>query len=181
MARYKVLKSVAHSLGHSFTSLMNYRGNDYVMGHLLRRAREVGESRLTVDFFTREATPAALLVPDVRDSLVGYCEWLPKLVESHQTSMAYVKAATMTVTFDLSVTRPVRHAPQFEESPYTCRVEIQDDRGKIWAAEIRDWWYPEASTPQWNATEGRLLSVITRLGQVIRTVWPWPRFSSLAT
>jgi len=29
MARYKVLKSVAHNIGHSFTSLMNYAGDDY--------------------------------------------------------------------------------------------------------------------------------------------------------
>jgi hypothetical protein len=31
MPRYKVLKGVAHHDGHSFTSLMNYVGNDYVM------------------------------------------------------------------------------------------------------------------------------------------------------
>jgi hypothetical protein len=22
-------------------------------------------------------------------------------------------------------------------------VEIQDDRGKVWSAELCDWWYPD--------------------------------------
>ena len=32
MSSHKVLKSVVHNFGHSFTSLMNYRENDYVVG-----------------------------------------------------------------------------------------------------------------------------------------------------
>jgi hypothetical protein len=42
MPRFKVLKSVAHNIGHSFTSLMNYSRDDYSMGHILRFARETG-------------------------------------------------------------------------------------------------------------------------------------------
>ena len=179
MARYKVLKSVAHSLGHSFTSLMNYRGDDYIMGHLLRRARETGDRELKVDLLNRKATPESLLAAPVADSVASYCEWFPKLIDVHKTSMSYVRAARMSVAFDLDVRRPVRYAPHFEESPYICRVEIEDDRGKIWSAEIRDWWYPEAGEPRWDAKEGRRVSVISRLGALIQTVWSWPRFSRL--
>jgi hypothetical protein len=181
MARYKVLKSVAHSIGHSFTSLMNYGGNDYVMGHLLRRARETGDEQLMVDLLTGIAGPKSLLTAEVATSIANYCQWVPRLVENHKTQMAYVRAARMSVTFDLKVRRPVRYASAFEESPYVCRVEIEDDRGKIWAAEIKDWWYPEAGTPQWNASEGRLVSIIERLDQIVRTIWPWARFVRVAT
>jgi hypothetical protein len=52
MSRYKVLKSVAHNIGHSFTSLMNYADDDYAMGHLLRFARRSGCNTLTSDFVT---------------------------------------------------------------------------------------------------------------------------------
>jgi hypothetical protein len=54
MARYKVLKSVAHSLGHSFTSLMNYAHDDYVMGHILRFARASNRDTLIIDLMTGE-------------------------------------------------------------------------------------------------------------------------------
>jgi len=171
MARYKVLKSVAYSFGHSFTSLMNYRGDDYVMGHLLRRAREVGEGTLRVDLLSGNAGPASLLAPPVADSVTSYIEWFPKLVASHQTSMQFIRSARMSIAFDLAIRRPVRYAPTFEESPYTCRVEIEDDRGKPWVAEIRDWWYPEAGTPGWDAKEGRQVSLLSRLGQLVRTIW----------
>ncbi len=40
MPGYKVLKGVAHNVGHSFTSLMNYADDDYTMGHILRFVRD---------------------------------------------------------------------------------------------------------------------------------------------
>jgi hypothetical protein len=131
MARYKVLKSIAHSFGHSFTSLMNYRGDDYVMGHLLRRAQEVGEETLLVDILSGKAAPRSLLVKEVASSVQAYCDWFPRMIEAHRTEMKYVRGATMTIHFDLNIRRPVRYAPAYFESPFTCRVEIEDDRGKI--------------------------------------------------
>ena len=145
MARYKVLRSVAHAVGHSFTSLMNYGGDDYVMGHLLTQARATGESTLLVDLLTGHAAPATLLTPPVARSVAGYVEWLPKLVQTHQTDMRWVRAARMTVAFDLSRTRESRHSPTLLESPYVCRVEIEDDRGRMWVREQVGWWYPETT------------------------------------
>jgi hypothetical protein len=171
MARYKVLKSVAHSTGHSFTSLMNYRGDDYVMGHLLRRAREVRDATLRIDLLTGSAAPGSLLTPEVRESVQSYVRWLPQLVASHRTDMRYVRAAHMTISFDLSVERPARYAPDCIESPYVCRVVIQDDRGKEWSAEIRDWWFPEPTAGLPRRARSGLVRVIVRLGQIIRTVW----------
>ena len=174
MARYKVLKSVAHSFGHSFTSLLNYRGDDYVMGHLLRRARALGEEALFVDILSGEAAPASLLVPEVRDSIDGYCEWFPQLVHSHRTTIDVVRSARMEIRFDLSIERPNRNHPSYVESPYVCRIELEDDRGKVWAAELRDWWFPEAGSPPPGSDSDRnrgFSRVVTRLGQLIRSTW----------
>jgi hypothetical protein len=172
MARYKVLQSVAHSFAHSFTSLMNYAGDDYVMGHLLRRARESGETSLVVDILTGSASPPALLRGETGRSVRRYCEWFPKLVASHKSEMQFIRAAQMSVTFELSERRPVRHAPGLEESPYVCRVQIEDDRGKTWSAELRDWWYPESEVSSTHGGRRRnLRSVVSRLGQMIRSVW----------
>jgi len=170
MARYKVLKSVAHNFGHSFTSLMNYWDADCVMAHLLRRAREVHEATLHVDILTGEAGPGALLTRPVRASLAHYRGWFPQMVAAQGASPQAVRAARMTLAFDLTTRRRGRHAPDCFESPYVCRVEIEDDRGKVWAAELRDWWCPEpfdaGSSPSsvwrelWARVAGRLARIL---------------------
>src|SRR5690349_22761959 len=170
MARYKVLKGVAHSFGHSFVSLMNYREDDYVMGHLLTQARATRQPTLMVNVITGEAGPRALLVRPVSDSIRRYADWFPKLVASHRTDMKYVRAARMQVWFNLAVERPVRHAPGLTESPFVCRVEIDDDRGKTWAAEIKDWWFPEATGPVGEAARQRPRPIRRLLG-VLRGWW----------
>ena len=171
MARYKVLRGVANSLAHSFTSLMNYVGNDYVMGHLLRGARNTGEATLTVDVLTGAASPPALLSREVAASIRGYYEWFPKLVVSNKSDMRFIRAARLLVSFDLSKRRPVRNAPDLEESPYVCRVEIEDDRGRLWSSEMRDWWYPEPKVSSKRRDSTRRVRRISRLGQLIRSVW----------
>jgi hypothetical protein len=146
MARYKVLKSVAHSFGHSFVSLMNYADDDYVMGHLLTQARATRNNRLMLDILSGRAAPEALLTPPIAASLGHYAAWFPDLVASHRTALRFVHSAAMEIVFDLNVERQVRGTGLIE-SPFVCRVTITDDRGKDWSAEIRDWWYPEATGP----------------------------------
>ncbi len=145
MAQYKVLQSVAHSLGHSFTSLNTWWGTDYLMGHLIRRARTVGQSTLSVDLLQGRAVPDRLLTPPVQAAVARYSRWLPEpqLVEKHGSDMRYVAAARMSVVFNLDVERRFVYSLTERESPYVCQVEIVDDRGKVWLAELKGWWAPE--------------------------------------
>jgi hypothetical protein len=64
-----------------------------------------------VDFLTGKAGPASLLTPEVRDSVEQYVEWFPKQIESQRTRLHYVRAARMTLAFDLRTQREARHAP----------------------------------------------------------------------
>jgi hypothetical protein len=70
MPKVKVLKGVAHNIGDSFTSLMNYCADDYSMGHILRFARESGINTLTIDsefsVGMRDGTQVALLRSVIR-------------------------------------------------------------------------------------------------------------------
>ena len=61
MPRVKVLKGVAHNVGSSFTSLMNYATDDYSMGHILRFARESGIEILRIDLLNGRGGPDELL------------------------------------------------------------------------------------------------------------------------
>jgi len=143
MARYKVLKGVAHNIGHSFTSLMNYMNDDYVMGHILRFARETGQDTLTIDFVKGEAGPSELLGAPISEVPSRYVKVFWDLVERHGSDRSLVQDALLTLRFDTAVERPLRTAPESKESPFTCDVQITDTRGAKYQAHFEGWWHPE--------------------------------------
>jgi hypothetical protein len=147
MPRFRVLKGVAHNIGHSFTSLMNYAGDDYVMGHILRLARISGKETLTIDFITGQAGPPELLAKPVSEVPSRYVQFFWDLVQRHGSDRAYVQSATLSLRYDLAVQRATKRGPAFLESPYACEVHIMDTRGKRYAACLNGWWYPERLHP----------------------------------
>ena len=167
MARFKVLGSVAHNFGHSFTSLMNYRADDYIMGHLVARSFETGAPELSVDVLKGVASPPELLTGPIRDSVSSYCTWFPKLLASHQSALEFVRRVELRVKFDLTSawqdkTNGSVHAP------YVCRVLIEDSRGRPWTAELRGSWYSEPpnknlAPSKWNAARQAFARLVDQL------------------
>jgi hypothetical protein len=142
MPRYKVLKGVAHNIGHSFTSLMNYTEDDYTMGHILRFARETGLNELTIDLVAGKAQPPALF----RDPISKLPEWYTRMfwnmVERSGSDRSLVQTAMLTLRYDLTKSRsfPV-------QNPYVCDVSILDDRGKNYCSHFEGWWHVEKLFP----------------------------------
>jgi hypothetical protein len=155
MPRYKVLKGVAHNIGHSFTSLMNYSVDDYSMGHILRFARESRQTTLIIDFLKGEGSPAVLLREPIAELPRSYTNMFWRMVASSGSDRALVQSAVLTLTFDLDRTQPGPRA-DCPQSPYTCDVTILDCRGKRYTSHFRGWWYVErgilvhASRRWWN-------------------------------
>jgi hypothetical protein len=143
MARYKVLKGVAHDIGHTFTSLMNYVSDDYVMGHVLRFARRSGRDTLMIDFVAGEAGPPELLLEPISEVPTRYRKWFWEMVQQQGSDPSYVHSAKLTLKFNLAIERPAAIAPEFQESPYECNVLIKDSRGKDYTAHFEGWWFPE--------------------------------------
>jgi len=143
MTRYKLLKNVAHNLGHSFTSLMNFAGTDYAMGHILRFARQTGHDTLRINLVTGEAEPPELLAPPITELPVRYMQMFWYLVDRHGSDRSFVQDARLLLRFDTSQARPAQVAPQFQESPYTCDVTLIDVRGNEYLAHFEGWWFPE--------------------------------------
>jgi hypothetical protein len=152
MARYKVLKSVAHNFGHSFTSLMNFADDDYVMGRILRLARLTGRDTLTIDFVKGEIGPTELLAQPFSEVLARYLDWFWHLVQSQGSDRSFVQTATMTLRYDIAIRRPLPRAPHIFESPYVCDVRITDIRGKKYEAHFEGWWHPERFKPSINVS-----------------------------
>jgi hypothetical protein len=140
--RFKVLKGVAHDIGHSFTSLTNHYVDDYAMGHILRIARETGLDTLTIDFMTGEGRPEGLLRFPVSDLPPTYTKWFWKMVMSSGSDRSLVQSATLTLKYDPQRTRP-GPGVGMPQSSYVCDVSILDVRGKSYCAHFNGWWYVE--------------------------------------
>jgi hypothetical protein len=143
MARYKVLRSIAHNFGQSFVGSSRARAEDHLLAHLLAECRRTHEPTLSVDIFTGQARPEALVGRPLARALERYVREFPDLVAGSRTEMKYVKGARMELSFDLATERPSAGSPGRSESPYVCRVSIDDDRGKTWVAELQGWCAPE--------------------------------------
>jgi hypothetical protein len=143
MTSHKPLKSVSHNFGHSFISLMNYINDDYFLGHLLKQARLTNCNKLSVDILKNIAEPTELLTSQIKSSIEYWNKWFPKLVESSGSTMDFVYSATMTIEFDLEISRPYLGNSRILESPFTCEIVIIDDRGKEYKHKHEGWWFPE--------------------------------------
>jgi hypothetical protein len=142
MAGVKVLKGVAHNVGSSFTSLMNYAADDYSMGHILRFARESGKDTLTIDLLNGTGGPDELLKEPISGLPSWYSKMFLRLVESAGSDRNLVQSAKLAVTYDLSCNRPSQ-IPSEPQTAYTCDVSIVDIRGKDYAARFDGWWFVE--------------------------------------
>jgi hypothetical protein len=138
--KFKVLKGVAHNIGHSFVSLMNYWDDDYAMGHILRFAREAEVSTLTIDLLTGQGTPASLLRDPISNLPDRYSKMFLTLVHSSGSDRELIQSATLTLKYDLqrNESAPIIDVPQ---NPYTCQVSILDVRGKRYAAYFSGYWF----------------------------------------
>jgi len=140
MPRVKVLKGVAHNIGSSFTSLMNYAGDDYSMGHVLRFARESGADTLRIDLLSGQGSPDALLKEPIAGLPNWYSKMFLRLVQSAGSDRELIQSATLKLTYDLQHNRP-SPIPGEPQSPYTCDVSIAVIRGKEYAAHFSGWWF----------------------------------------
>ena len=142
MPKFKVLKGVAHNIGDSFTSLMNYSADDYSLGHILRFARASGINTLTICLLSGQGSPASLLKHPISDLPTRYSTMFLRLVESSGSDRELIRSAAITLVYDLQNSRPgpVENEPQ---SPFTCDVCIVDVRGKNYASHIEGWWFVE--------------------------------------
>jgi hypothetical protein len=162
MPKRKVLKSVARSSADSFKSLMNWGDGDYVMGNLLEAARVSGRDTLHADLLTGRGNPPELMTPPIAASLKARAEWFPRLVESSGADMDFVQSADLTIRFDTSVERALHRDPAILESPYTCTVRIEDDRGRVYESSVEGWWYPENFPTEDRRVTSRLKRLLGR-------------------
>ena len=142
MPRVKVLKGVAHNVGSSFTSLMNYAADDYSMGHILRFARISGRDSLSIDLLSGEGSPESLLREPITALPEWYSQMFLRLVQSAGSDRELIRSATLKLSYDLQRSRPSPIANELQNS-YKCDVSIIDVRGKAYSSHFEGWWFVE--------------------------------------
>lgn len=153
MPSHKVLKSIAHNLGHSFLSPMNYGLDDYVVEHLFKAARAADKPYICIDLLNGVIEPPELRKPAIQEAVARYRAWLPRMVLSQGSSPEFVRSARIDVCFDFSKVHPYRFVPQLTAPVYEAVVRIVDDRGKEYESKIPEWWRYEAAPGERQATD----------------------------
>jgi hypothetical protein len=131
MPKRKTLASVANSFAESFVGPLNYSGNDMVVAHLTMAAYRSGRNQLVVNLLDGSAEPPELMTPEVRKSIERYVHLFPDMVARSNSDIAFVKEAKLTLDLEPKIysAGPMRGEVA---SPYCCRVQIVDDRGKMY-------------------------------------------------
>ena len=140
MASYKVLKSVAHNLGHSYLSLMNWQHENYVVEHLFQRAKSTGEREVRIDALAGTIEPPAFQTPVLLESVAGLRGAVARMAQTGGAALDMVNAVRMVICFDLHARRYSDSVPDLELAVYDCTVEILDDRGTRHTAKVEEWW-----------------------------------------
>jgi hypothetical protein len=145
MPKYKNIKSAAHNFGYSFLSDMNYVGSGsafcYVPEALYTAAKEARARLVRIDFLKQDVEPSSVAIPAVRQSVVNYARWLPKLLESQSISPEMVREARLSPSFDFDHPRQSRYEPTRELPAVTCTVTFTDDRGVVHEALPDKWCF----------------------------------------
>jgi hypothetical protein len=137
MASRRVLTGVAESTARAFSSRNNDLDGWWVPG-LLLDAMPAADPDYALDLLSGVATPEP---SEAGLRLLGpaWARYLVWLLDRYGVARRYVESANLSMRFDR--TRLV-HSHIYEvharplDHPFTCRVEITDDRGRIHARSV---------------------------------------------
>ena len=144
MAKYKVLKAVAHNVGHSFLSDMNYVGTGsrftMVPELIFQTARKERVTAFHLDLINQVIEPEAFDIPEINESAGYYRKMLWNQVDNQGADPAFVRAADLWIRFDLESRRTSRYVGHAELPVFSCEVTIIDDRGHSHVGRPDHWW-----------------------------------------
>jgi hypothetical protein len=142
MPSHKVLKSITRSIADSFTSLMNYSGDDYVMGHIVFESWRTSLRKIEIDLLNKIYRPQNIGNIDIITSIESYCSRFKSIVKRSNSDISFIKSAKLEIlVFDNK--RRCSNNSEYFESQYECTMVIIDDRDKKYKTELGGWWYPE--------------------------------------
>ncbi|OQX56136.1 MAG: hypothetical protein B5M53_02990 [Candidatus Cloacimonas sp. 4484_209] len=139
MPRLKVLKSVAHNLGHHYLSLMNDGEHMDIETHIFHIVRDTNEPHIFIDVMKCYIEPEVFRTKVILDSLIRLKSFLKYLVERQGLTMDKVKSATMRIRYEFKNIQISKKSTS-GDIPYDCIVEIIAVNGKKFIGKVEEWW-----------------------------------------
>jgi hypothetical protein len=134
----KPLKSVAHSVGHSFLSPMNYSPDGYAIELLLAATAKHNIATVHLGLLSGAHEPPIRSRP-VLAAFKTYRDAFPGLVQRSGSDMKFVKSATM-ILGGLAKALQTHWFPASFHYRVTCDVEILTDRSGKYVATLEEMW-----------------------------------------
>jgi len=140
MPSSKKLKSIAHNTAHSYLSLMNYDGKEYIVERLFQIAKQSKQTNILINILKPSIEPAVYATVEIIDSLIYLKRDFERLLSAEMFSIDDIKSASIRVDFDLEGTKQSDNVPGLELPRYKCTSEIVDLNGKSHLKEVVEWW-----------------------------------------
>ena len=142
MPRHRELKAVAHNMLESFLRRYNEVEGYWGLGKLYRHALRHQVLSVEINLLERCIAPD---YPEFRAMVFHFSDRLTWQLERGHLPLNWVQKAGLTVRFNVPVQRG--HAVSVGRGkPFEARLEIEDDRGKIHAAQRLGWCAPHDPT-----------------------------------
>ena len=123
MAKYKILKSIAHNTAHSYLGATNHFADGFPFEHLLRSCRSHQVLLVRIDMLHATIEPAQVKDRFVAESL----DVLTFTFDRQLASAGWTRASLREATIGLDL------------SAGTCVSRIVDDRGVEHSASVVQW------------------------------------------
>ena len=101
MPKFKLLKSIAHNLAHSYLSLMNYIDWDYTVERIFQIAKTQRLPEVSIDMLNQTIRPEAFVISPILLSLDYWRKSLVGLLAAEHMCLEHVWTVVIRISFDL--------------------------------------------------------------------------------
>jgi hypothetical protein len=135
------LKSVVHDVAESLMSRNSDVAGYWAVGQLLSYALETRGASYRFDLLCGTSSPS-LAATNLKALPGVWSELFLHNLEKQRLARAQAKNAFATLNCDLDTQRASPVNGSLVEYPVTCRVEVEDDRGRIYFGATEAWAFP---------------------------------------
>ncbi len=141
--KYKTLNNVAHNIGHSFLSGLNYIASDNpycepVSVHVVQIAIDTNTAIFSLDLLSGECLPNQFKTPLIEASAKQYQNRFQDLLIKHGVSTQDVTSAQLKIHFYREKLLQYKDKADNWCLPVLCEVAIYDDRGVLHCGSVRE-------------------------------------------
>ena len=138
MPKYKMLRGVAHNLGHSFLSLMNYLKYDYCLDYLYAISRIKNINSVEIDFLDCRLHPKYFDLRELICSVHDYRGRFYMGLANMKISPAEIKSVKMRIKFDNKIKKTTK-SHKFRDKAH-AEVLIKLKNGKEYSNKFEEYW-----------------------------------------